>query len=99
MIQIWTYLKKFKFSEKEEEQKNYFESCFKFVQDNDAWRVHDYSRENSMSARRARSLAIPESRGDIVWTKEIYDKHHFMVEDLKTVDFSFNYTESLTGQW
>lgn len=72
---------------------------FKFVQDNDAWRVHDYSRENSMSARRARSLAIPESRGDIVWTKEIYDKHHFMVEDLKTVDFSFNYTESLTGQW
>lgn len=72
---------------------------FNFIQDDNAWRIHDYSRENSMSARRARMLAIPESNGEIMWTKEIYDKHHYMVEDLKNLDFSFNYKKRIVGKW
>lgn len=72
---------------------------FKFFQDDNSWRIHDYSREDSMSARRARTLAIPESNGDVMWTKEIYDKHHFMVEELKLIDFSFALKDSYSGQW
>lgn len=72
---------------------------FKFIQDANAWRIHDYSRENSMSARRARMLAIPESKGEVVWTREIYDKHHFLVEDLKNLDFSFDYNKTVSGNW
>lgn len=72
---------------------------FSFSQDIDAWKYQDYSRETSMSARRARKLAIPGSNGESDWTKEKYDVHHNLIEELKETDFSFNYHYRDSGKW
>jgi hypothetical protein len=72
---------------------------FDFKQDSDAWKYQDYSRETSMSAQRARILAIPESKGEVMWNYAIYDKHIAALEEHKKLDFSFNYQYTGTGKW
>jgi radical SAM superfamily enzyme YgiQ (UPF0313 family) len=72
---------------------------FDFKQSKNAWRYQDYSRESSMSAKRARKLALPDSNGESAWTTAIYDVHLKQVEDLKQVDFSFNYQYCASGKW
>jgi radical SAM superfamily enzyme YgiQ (UPF0313 family) len=72
---------------------------FDFKQSDNAWKYQDYSRESSMSAKRARKLALPDSNGESMWTTAIYDVHLKQVEDLKQVDFSFNYQYCASGKW
>ena len=72
---------------------------FNFKQDENAWRYQDYGRETSMSARRARILAIPGSEGEVMWNHAIYDKHLAQLEELKTVDFSFKFNYKENGKW
>lgn len=62
---------------------------FDFKQDNDAWRYQDYSRETSLSAMRARQLAIPGSNGEISTTIEKVYSDIKMVENLQNLDLSF----------
>jgi hypothetical protein len=72
---------------------------FNFKQDVDAWKYQDYSRETSMSATRARTLAIPGSDGEVQWNYSIYDVHIAKLEELKLIDFSFNYNYKDNGKW
>lgn len=71
----------------------------KFQQDENAWRYQDYSRETSMSARRARVLAVPGSKGEVMWNHAIYDTHIAALEEHKKLDFSFKYNYKGTGKW
>lgn len=64
---------------------------FDFKQDATAWRYQDYSKDESMSAMRARQLALPGSNGKIVTTTEQFYSHLKLVEQLKSTDFSFLY--------
>ena len=72
---------------------------FDFKQDIDAWKYQDYTRETSMSAKRARMLAVPESNGESDWTTAKYDVHLKLIEELKETDFSFNYHYQDSGKW
>ncbi len=72
---------------------------FNFTQDTDAWKYQDYSRETSMSAKRARTLAVPGSNGESDWTTAKYDVHLKLIEELKETDFSFNYHYRDSGKW
>lgn len=72
---------------------------FKFKQTENAWRYQDYSRETSLSAKRARSLAIPSSNGEISWTEEKYKKDMELLDNLKNTDFSFDFQYTDTGKW
>jgi hypothetical protein len=72
---------------------------FDFKQDENAWRYQDYSRETSMSARRARILALPGSEGEVQWNHSIYDVHMAKLEKLKSTDFSFKYNYKENGKW
>lgn len=65
---------------------------FDFKQDENAWRYHDYSTETSMSAIRARQLALPGSNGEVAsnW-QEIMYKHLKYVEQLQQLDLGFKY--------
>ena len=72
---------------------------FNFKQDADAWKYQDYSRETSMSAKRARTLAVPGSNGESDWTTAKYDVHLKLIEELKETDFSFNYHYRDSGKW
>jgi hypothetical protein len=72
---------------------------FNFKQDADAWKYQDYSRETSMSAKRARKLAVPGSNGDSDWTTAKYDIHLKLIDELKETDFSFNYHYQDSGKW
>ena len=64
---------------------------FNFKQDNNAWRYQDYSRETSLSAKRARQLAIPGSNGEVSLTTEELHRRLKNVELLQNLDFSFDY--------
>ncbi len=70
---------------------------FDFKQDENAWRYQDYSKETSMSANRARQLAIPGSNGEIAdnWQEKLHKDLKY-VEELQKLDLSFNY--NYTGQ-
>jgi radical SAM superfamily enzyme YgiQ (UPF0313 family) len=72
---------------------------FDFNQDANAWKYQDYSRETSMSARRARILALPGSEGEVQWNHAIYDVHMAALEKLKSTDFSFKFNYKGTGKW
>lgn len=72
---------------------------FEFKEDENPWRYQDYSREKSVSAKRARMLAIPESKGEIIWSTAIYDKHLQLIKELQKTDFSFNYRYNDAGKW
>ena len=72
---------------------------FNFKQDADAWKYQDYSRETSMSAKRARTLAVPGSNGESDWTTAKYDVHLKLIEELKETDFSFNYHYRDSDKW
>jgi len=72
---------------------------FNFTQDPDPWKYSDYSRETSTSASRARRLAIPESKGEVMWTMDIYKKHMDDIELLKELNFSFTHTYESEGKW
>jgi len=78
-----------------------WEADFDFVykQEEDAWSYQDYERETSSSAKRARSLAKPGSKGELVWNMDKYRTDMDKLADLKHVDFSFNYTYTDTGKW
>ena len=70
---------------------------FDFKQDENAWRYQDYSKETSMSASRARQLAVPGSNGEIAadWQEKLHkDLKH--VEELQKLDLGFEY--NYTGQ-
>ncbi len=73
---------------------------FDFKQDTNAWRYQDYSREMSMSAKRARQLALPGSNGEIAedFLPKLHE-HMKQIEQLQEVDFSFNYKYTGSGQW
>lgn len=72
---------------------------FNFEEDNNPWRYQDYSRETSTPAKRARMIAIPESRGESVWTTAVYDTHLQLIEELRRSNFSFNYHYVDSGKW
>jgi len=72
---------------------------FNFKQDTNAWKYQDYSRETSMSATRARTLAIPGSDGKVQWNYSIYDVHIAKLKELKLIDFSFDYNYKDSGNW
>jgi radical SAM superfamily enzyme YgiQ (UPF0313 family) len=72
---------------------------FKFEEDADPWRYQDYSREKSMSAKRARILAIPGSDGEVTWNMDIYKKHLELIEELQKKNLSFSYRYKNEGQW
>lgn len=72
---------------------------FRFKQDENAWMYQDYSRETSMSARRARQLAHPGSNGDVITTSEIRNEHLKQAALLQNQDFSFNYNYVGTGSF
>jgi radical SAM superfamily enzyme YgiQ (UPF0313 family) len=72
---------------------------FSFIESENPWKYQDYSREVSQSAKRARMLAIPESKGDVMWTTAIYDTHMSLIEELKETNFSFDYSYKNTGCW
>lgn len=73
--------------------------AFNFKQDDNAWKYQDYSRESSMSARRARILAIPGNNGESVWSTDVYKKHIEQLDEHKKLDFSFSYNFKDSGQW
>ena len=70
-----------------------------FFQTPNAWKYQDYSRETSLSASRARKIAIPASNGEVVWTFKKYDSYMEQIEKLKLLDFSFNYKCKNSGKW
>jgi len=72
---------------------------FNFKQDENAWRYQDYSKENSMSARRARQLALPGSNGEILTTTEQFHNHLKQVEKMKEIDLSFVYNYVGNGKF
>lgn len=72
---------------------------FNFQQEENAWKYQDYSRETSMSAKRARTLAVPGSNGESDWTTAKYDVHMKQLEELSGTDFSFNYHYQQFGKW
>jgi len=72
---------------------------FKFKQDENAWTYQDYSRETSASAKRARILALPGSQGEIQWSWDKYKIDIEKLEQLKNVDFSFEYSYTKDGKW
>jgi radical SAM superfamily enzyme YgiQ (UPF0313 family) len=72
---------------------------FKYIQDSNAWKYQDYSRETSMSAKRARILAIPGSKGEVVWTWDKYKEDIDKLEEHKKLDFSFEYQYKSIGKW
>jgi len=63
---------------------------FDFKQDANAWRYQDYSKETSMSAMRARQLALPDSKGEIAadWQEKLHKDLKY-VEELQKLDLSF----------
>jgi hypothetical protein len=72
---------------------------FKFKQDENAWTYQDYSRETSASAKRARTLALPGSQGEIQWTWDKYKIDIEKLDQLKNIDFSFEYSYIKDGKW
>ena len=72
---------------------------FKFKQDENAWTYQDYSRETSASAKRARVLALPGSQGEIQWTWDKYKIDIEKLDQLKNIDFSFEYSYIKDGKW
>ena len=72
---------------------------FDFQQDTNSWRYQDYSRWDSTAAHRARILANPESKGEITWTFKKYDLDLSKLEELKKLDFSFQYNWKSSGNW
>lgn len=72
---------------------------FNFKQDDDAWKYHDYGRETSSSAQRARALAIPGSKGDVMWTMDKYKEDLIKLDELRKHDFSFEYNFKGSGTW
>ena len=72
---------------------------FDFKQDENAWTYQDYSRETSMSARRARQIAYPGSNGDVITTSEMRDQHLKQAELLHDLDLSFEYNYIGNGKF
>lgn len=72
---------------------------YNFKQDENAWRYVDYSRETSLSAHRARILALPGSNGETNWTEEKYKGYMDQLESLQKIDFSFTYKDRIKGKW
>ena len=72
---------------------------FNFEEDINPWKYQDYSREQSMSAKRARILAVPGSNGDVTWNMDIYKKHLEVIEKLQQENLSFSYRYTDKGQW
>lgn len=72
---------------------------YKFVQGDDAWKYNDYSRAESVAARRARALAVPDSGGDITWDMRKYERDIALLDELKQTDFSFTYKYNGSGKW
>ena len=72
---------------------------YKFVQAENAWSFNDFSTATSVAASRARKLAVPGSTGEVVYDDAERDKHLTLLEERKTLDFSFDYTYTNTGQW
>jgi len=72
---------------------------YAFVQGDDAWKYNDYSRAESIAARRARALAVPESGGDITWDMRKYERDVALLDELKQTDFSFTYKYNGSGKW
>jgi anaerobic magnesium-protoporphyrin IX monomethyl ester cyclase len=72
---------------------------FNFIENDNPWKYQDYSREESTSAKRARMLAIPNNKGEIVWNLRTYDKHLALIEQLKKTNFSFEFKYNSHGKW
>ena len=60
---------------------------------------NDYSRAESVAAKRARALAVPDSGGEITWDMRKYERDVALLEELKLTDFSFDYKYNGSGKW
>jgi hypothetical protein len=72
---------------------------FEFIQDKDAWKYCNFSRAESVAAKRARQLASSNNKSDLTWDMRKYDKDMALLESLKNTDFSFNYKYCKRGVW
>ena len=74
---------------------------FEFVyrQAESAWRYSDYSRHDTISAARARRLAVPHSTGIPHFDSDKYNKDLERVELLKQLDFGFDLKWNSRGRW
>jgi hypothetical protein len=72
---------------------------FQFSEDDNPWKYQDYSREKSLSAKRARILALPGSNGEVTWNMDIYKKHCDLIDQLQETNLSFNYRYTNSGTW
>jgi hypothetical protein len=72
---------------------------YKFVQADNAWSFNDFSTATSVAASRARKLAVPGSTGQVVYDDVERDHHLELLEQRRTLDFSFEYKYSNNGQW
>jgi hypothetical protein len=72
---------------------------YDFVQSDNAWHYSEFSRADSVAARRARKLALPGSGGESQFTNEEYSEEMTLLDERKTWDFSFTHRYNGTGQW
>jgi hypothetical protein len=75
----------------------------KFEQDKyenaDPWNYCDFSRESSIAAKRARTLALPGSNGEIQRNNEKYEADMRRHAEIKSLDLSFSYNYKSEGKW
>ena len=73
---------------------------FDFRQDDNAWKWHDYARETSTSARRARTLGLSGSNGEIMLTPEKFKHDLDVASELNEgTNFSFDLNWIGKGVW
>jgi hypothetical protein len=72
---------------------------YDFVQRDDAWHYSEFSRADSVAAKRARKLALPGSGGESQFTNQEYSEEMTLLDERKTWDFSFTHRYNGTGAW
>ena len=72
---------------------------FRYRQAENAWCYSDYSRHDTVSAARARRLAIPGSNGIPMYDHDKYQQDLDTLEKLSKMDFSFDLNWQDKGQW
>jgi hypothetical protein len=65
----------------------------------DPWNYCDFTKEDSIAAKRARVLALPGSNGEIQFDQSVYDESMKTLYEIKNLDFSFKYNYKNKGIW
>ena len=71
----------------------------KFIQGDGAWSYTDFTRAESLAAQRARILANPDGSGQSLWSMDRYRTSMEELNNLQSVDFSFDVRYYNLGQW